>query len=104
MAAWATLAATATPSFADPLPESVRPQLWQHGTVSRHFWAPSLTTTEIAGLRVSAGLAVGVRAPLRATVGAPVVPAIVLETGRRSNLTLLPAEQGGAMLVWQIRN
>lgn len=102
LAALALLAASTGPAFAGPLAESEH--LWRHGSVSRHFWAPSLTSTEIAGMRLSAGLAVGVRRPLRATVGSAVAPAIVLTTGQRSNLTLLPTDQRGAMLVWQLRN
>ena len=103
-AAAALLVAAAAPALAgEPSPEPL-PQLWRHGTVSRHFWAPQGLGTEVAGLRVSAGLAVGLRAPMRAAVGSRVAPAVVLHTGARSNLTLLPAEGGGAMLVWQLRD
>ena len=77
--------------------------LWRHGQVSRHFWAPAGANTEIGGCPLAVGLAVGVRTPLRAIVGARVTPALVLQTSRRTNLTLLPAEGGGAMLVWQYR-
>lgn len=96
--------ALAEPSSSAPLSEVAKAQLSRHGTVSRHFWAPGFATTEVGGLRLAAGLAVGVRAPLRSAVGAAVVPALVLQTGSASNLTLLRAEQGGALLVWQIRN
>lgn len=102
------LCAFAAPALAEPLSPAplseVRAQLSRHGTVARHFWAPGFATTEVGGLRLAAGLAVGVRAPLRSAVGAAVVPALVLQTGSTSNLTLLRAEQGGALLVWQIRN
>lgn len=109
LAALAVLGALGAPALAEPPPQGTlsglaRAQLARHGTVSRHFWAPGFATTEVAGLRLAAGLAVGVRAPLRHAVGAAVAPAVVLHTGRASNLTLLRAEQGGALLVWQIRH
>jgi hypothetical protein len=103
LVALATLAASAA-AAAEPLADQLRSRLQRHGMVARHFWAPGLTSTEVAGMRLSAGLAVGVRAPLRAAVGAAVAPAIVLHTGPRSNLTLLAADQGGALLVWQLRH
>lgn len=76
---------------------------WRHGEVSRRFWAPESATANIGGLRLNAGLAIGVRRPLRTALGAPVAPALVLQTGRQSNVTLLAGSQGGAMLVWQQR-
>lgn len=103
LATLATLAAGETAAGETP-GDSAYPQVSRHGTVSRHFWAPEATSTEVAGMRLSAGIAFGVRAPLRAAVGAPVTPAIVLRTGRHSNMTLLPAESGGALLVWQLRH
>ncbi|MCW5635789.1 MAG: hypothetical protein KIT17_20805 [Rubrivivax sp.] len=76
---------------------------WRHGSVSSRFWAPGAARMELAGGSLSAGLAVGVRGPLRSTLGTRVAPAIVMETSHRSNLTLLATGSGGAMLVWQLR-
>jgi hypothetical protein len=104
LAALALSVAAAAPAAADPGSDPSARPLWRHGMVSRHFWAPASMNLGPSGMRLSAGLAVGVRAPLRATVGAAVAPAFVLDTGGRSSLTLLRAEQGGAMLVWQMRH
>ncbi|MBL8287149.1 MAG: hypothetical protein JNL85_04115 [Rubrivivax sp.] len=95
-------AVLAEPSSPALSAEAARAPLSRHGTVSRHFWG--IAHTDVAGLPLAAGVAVGVRAPLRNAVGAAVAPALVLQTGRASNLTLLRADSGGALLVWQIRN
>lgn len=95
-------AVCATPAAAAP--EHDVPQWRRHGLVARHLWTPSFTHREIGGLRLSAGVAFGVRKHWRHAIGAPVASAIVLETGRRSNLTLLATPEGGAMLVWQRRD
>jgi hypothetical protein len=76
---------------------------WRHGEVSRRFWAPETASAKVGGLQLNTGLAIGVRTPLRTAVGARVAPALVVHTGRQSNLTLLAGSQGGAMLVWQQR-
>jgi hypothetical protein len=96
------IGAVSSPALADEASDGAA-SIWRHGEVSRRFWAPDTATAEVGGLRLNAGLAIGVRTPLRSAVGARVAPALVLHTGRQSNVTLLAGSQGGAMLVWQQR-
>jgi hypothetical protein len=95
----AAVAAAAAPAAADPGQEIKT--LRRHGSVARHFWAPVATHAELAGMPLSAGLAIGLRGPARALIGARIAPALVLHTGARSNLSLLANERGGVAVVWQ---
>lgn len=79
-------------------------ELRRHGAVSRHAWAPEFACGEVAGMRISAGLALGLRSNLRTQLDSSVVPAVVLQLDQRSNLSLLASDKRGAMLVWQRSN
>lgn len=103
-AALAGLLLAASPSPASADSQSEPSTLRRHGSVSRFIWAPRAASAQIGGQSLQAGMAIGVRGPLRTALGAAAAPALVLETGRRSNLTLLAAGNGSAMLVWQHRN
>lgn len=74
--------------------------LQRNGALSRHVWQPQFAQTEIGGMRLSAGVAIGLRGSVRANLDRSVSPALVLGTGRGESLSLLPARDG-AMLVWQ---
>ncbi|MBX3604053.1 MAG: hypothetical protein KF788_02210 [Piscinibacter sp.] len=77
-----------------------RDDLQRNGHVSRHLWQPEGATAEIAGLRVSAGLAIGLRGAVHSNLGRRYTPALMVDLGQRSSLSLLPGNDG-AMLVWQ---
>lgn len=74
--------------------------LQRNGALSRHVWQPAFAQTEIAGMRVSAGVAIGLRGSVRANLDRSASPALVFDLGRSESLSLLPAHDG-AMLVWQ---
>jgi hypothetical protein len=76
----------------------------RNGAVSRHLWAPQATRTELAGVPVSLGVALGLRGQLRDQLGVRVAPAVHFELDRRSSMALLASGKGGAMLVWQRNN
>lgn len=78
--------------------------LRRNGAVSRHVWTPDIATGEVAGLRVSAGLALGLRHTVKAQLGRSVTPALTVELQGGSSLSLLPGSEGGAMLVLQTRH
>lgn len=78
--------------------------LRRNGAVSRHVWTPDLATGEVAGLRVSAGLALGLRDTMKAQLGRSVTPALTVQLQGGSSLSLLPGSEGGAMLVLQTRH
>ncbi len=102
VAATAGLLLAALPAWgqADFDPEA---RAWQrHGGVARAIWSPPLARTELAGQQAGFGLALGVRRSLRANLGARAAAAFVVETGPRSNLTLLAAPERGTVLVWQL--
>lgn len=77
-----------------------RDDLQRNGAVSRHLWKPDMASAQWGGMRVSAGVALGLRGPLRANLGRRYTPALSVELGQRSSLSLLPGNDG-AMLVWQ---
>jgi len=85
-------------AFAEP---SYDDEFRRNGAVSRHLWAPQAARTEVAGMPVSLGLALGLRGPLRDQLGVSVAPALQFELDRHSNIALLASGRGGAMLVWQ---
>ncbi len=75
-------------------------ELQRNGAVSRRLWKPEATSVEWGGVRLSAGVALGLRGPLQAQLGRRHTPALTMELGARSSLSLLPGDDG-AMLVWQ---
>jgi len=87
-------AAAAAPLFGDD-------DLQRNGAVARHVWTPNFASGEIGGMRLSAGVALGLRGPLQASLGRSVMPAITLGLRGRSSVSLLPAGGRGAMLVLQ---
>ena len=93
------MAQAARPAQAAPLLGG--DDLQRNGAVSRHLWTPDFTRAEFAGLRLSAGLALGLREPLRGPLGRRVTPALSLDLGQRSSLSVLPGNGRGAMLVLQ---
>jgi hypothetical protein len=94
------MAAPAARAQADFDPEA---RAWQrHGGVARAIWSPPGARTELAGQQAGFGVALGVRRSLRGGLGARAAAAFVVETGPRSNLTLLAAPERGTVLVWQL--
>lgn len=79
---------------------SSEPGLQRNGPLSRHVWQPAFAQTDIGGMRLSAGVAIGLRGAVKANLDRSVSPALVLGLGRGESLSLLPAHDG-AMLVWQ---
>jgi hypothetical protein len=77
-----------------------RDDLQRNGAVSRHLWQPEVASAQVAGLRVSAGVAIGLRGAVQSNLGRRYTPALTVHTGQRSSLSLLPGNDG-AMLVWQ---
>jgi len=91
------------PAAAAP-PLDVGEELRRNGAISRHFWAPEATTADVAGARVSAGVALGLRGPLRNQLGARLAPSIQFAFDRRSSLSVLASGRGGAAIVWQLQD
>jgi hypothetical protein len=85
-----------------PASEDNLSEVRRHGAVARWLWMPEAASVRFRGQYLSAGLAFGVRGPIRSAVGA-VAPALVLDIDHRSNLTLMASGSRGAMLVWQHR-
>jgi hypothetical protein len=98
----ACLALLALPAAAQPACGAE--ELRRHGAVAHRTWTPQFACGEVAGLRISAGLALGLRGSLRTQLDSKVVPAVMLQLDQRSNLSLLAADKRGAMLVWQRSN
>jgi hypothetical protein len=88
------------PALAGDAALSTNPGLQRNGALSRHVWQPEFAQTDIGGMRLSAGMAIGLRGAVRTNLDRSVSPALVLGTGRGESLSLLPARDG-AMLVWQ---
>lgn len=76
-------------------------ELQRNGALSRHLWAPSCCRSSLGGLPLSVGLAIGLRGGVRANLGQSVAPALSLQLGARSHLSLLAGDKGGGMLVLQ---
>lgn len=74
--------------------------LQRNGAVSRRLWKPELASADIGGVRVSAGVALGLHGSLQDQLGRRHTPALTLSYGARTSLSLLPGNDG-AMLVWQ---
>jgi hypothetical protein len=77
--------------------------LQRNGAVSRHVWTPDIATGELGGLRVSAGMALGLRDAVQSNLGRSVAPAFTVALTRNSSASLLPAGNRGLMLVLQAR-
>jgi len=75
--------------------------LQRNGAVSRHVWTPDFAAGKVAGVRISAGVALGLRDSLQSNLGRSVTPALTFHTSETSSLSLLPAGNRGAMLVLQ---
>lgn len=75
-------------------------ELQRNGAVSRRLWKPDMASADWGGVRISAGVALGLRGPLQEQLGRRHTPALTLDFGARSSLSLLPGNDG-AMLVWQ---
>ena len=97
----ALLGAAGQAAWAEPSSDD---EFRRNGAVSSHLWAPQAARTEVAGMPVSLGLALGLRGPLRDQLGVRVAPAVQFELDRRSSMALLASGRGGAMLVWQRSN
>ena len=95
LAAWCVAGSAA---WAGPWGDS--DELQRNGAVSRRLWKPEVASVEWGGMRVSAGVALGLRGPLQDQLGRRHTPALTLDLGGRSSLSLLPGNDG-AMLVWQ---
>jgi hypothetical protein len=78
--------------------------LRRNGAVSRHLWSPDAASVDVAGIRVSAGLAVGLRGPLRSQLGTPLAPAIHFALDSRSGICILSSGRRGAAILWQVTN
>jgi hypothetical protein len=76
-------------------------ELQRNGAVSRHLWTPDCARGQVAGVRLSAGLALGLSDPLHGPLGRRVTPALKLQLDSRSSLSLLPGNGRGTMLVLQ---
>ena len=74
--------------------------LQRNGAVSRRLWKPDVASVQWGGVRLSAGVAFGLRGPLQDQLGRRHTPALTMELSGRSSLSLLPGNDG-AMLVWQ---
>lgn len=74
--------------------------LERNGALSRRVWKPEFAKAEVGGLKVSAGVAIGLRGAVRANLDRSVAPALSVDLAHRGSLSLLPARDG-AMLVWQ---
>jgi hypothetical protein len=98
----AALLAVAAPASAAPLFGG--DDLQRNGALSRHVWTPGLASGEIADVRVSAGIALGLRGGVRDNLGRSVAAAFTLHLPRGSSVSLLPAGDRGAMLVLQTRH
>lgn len=97
----AALALLAGAASAQATPWLDSEDLQRNGAVSRHLWQPEFANAEVGGLHFSAGVAIGLRGAVQASVGRNVAPALMLDLGQRSSLSLLPTGNNGAMLVWQ---
>ncbi len=71
-----------------------------NGEVSRRIWKPEFARAEAGGLRYSVGLAIGLRGAVRHQLGRRATPALTMELREGTSVSLLPAGDGQAMLVW----
>jgi len=95
----ATLAVFCMPARAMPLFGA--DDLQRNGAISRYVWKPDMGKAEVVGLRVSAGLALGLKGAMQTNLGRGVTPALTMNIGSRSSVSLLAAGGRGAMLVLQ---
>lgn len=91
-ALWAAVPALAAPP--DDLGE-----LQRNGALSRHVWSPDLARTDLGGLRLSAGVAVGLHDAVQTQMQRSVTPAFSLALNAESRVSLLAGGRRGAMLV-----
>lgn len=93
----AALSIAGAPALAGPLADTGEFQ--RNGALSRHVWSPDLVRKDLGGLRLSAGLALGLHDAVHAQMQRNVAPAFSLELGQDSRVSLLPGGRRGAMLV-----
>ncbi len=93
----ALLAAACAPSFAAPL-DGIE-ELQRNGGASRHLWTPAFTRADVAGMHLSAGIALGLRNSVQSQLRRNVTPALSLDLGSDAKLSILHAGARGAMLV-----
>ena len=74
--------------------------LERNGALSRHVWEPAFAQVDVGGTKVAAGLAIGLRGPVRDQLDRRIAPALTVDLNRSGSLSLLPARDG-AMLIWQ---
>ena len=71
-----------------------------NGEVSRRIWKPEFARAEAGGVHLSVGLAIGLRGAVRHQLGRRATPALTMELRQGTSVSLLPAGDGQAMLVW----
>jgi hypothetical protein len=71
----------------------------RQGGLSRHLWSTDLGRMDVTGVRLSAGLAVGLHGSVQAQLRRNVTPALTADLSPDSKLSFLPAGRRGAMLV-----
>jgi len=92
-------------SASEASPLAAELNLRDGGSVARRVWQPEETTTTVSGMRLAAGVAMGLRGPVKHTLGTRVAPAVSLDVARDASLWLLPRADGaGTMLVFQMRH
>lgn len=87
---------------AQAAPEVLGGELRSHGEVSRRLWVPSLGEGARHG-PVSAGLALGLKGPVRQQMGRSLAPAVTLRLNADAQLSLVAAPGKGAMVLLQTR-
>lgn len=87
----------AAPAWARPFEIE---SLERNGALSRRVWEPSFAQVQVGGVKLAAGVAIGLRGPVREQLDRRIAPALSMDLNRGGSLSLLPARDG-AMLVWQ---
>jgi len=92
----AALCGISAPVAAQSLPVG---ELRHNGELSRRLFVPSATAS-VGSERVSAGLALGLKGPVRQQMGR-VAPAVTIDMSPSSKLSILGAPGKGAMVILQ---
>jgi hypothetical protein len=77
--------------------------LERNGALSRVLWAPDAGRQDLLGLRVSAGLAIGLNEHVQAQMRRNSTPSLGVEIGHGSRIAILPGGRRGTMLVWHVQ-
>lgn len=101
-----TAAALVLTALGTQIPAAAAPlfgedDLQRNGAVSRHYWKPNFAEGRAGGVHFSAGLAIGLKDAARTQLQRSVAPALVMDLGPRSSVSLLPAGGRGAMIMLQ---